>query len=157
MFIIQRRQAHKNNFGFSLIEVIIAVAIGITAALVLTTTSINGLDEIRSARQRERLHSNAIYITDTLTHWIKQSASIFVPDPQTLEITVPNPMTTKTIALNGTEITLDTVPVTTHDIEVTNLVFIQLERSVQINFTLKSANSDETFSAQTTVAKRSPL
>ena len=139
--------------GFTLIETLVALGIGVSVATMLTLVASAGLKHARSARRVERLQTNAVHLSDVLTYWVKQGEYLQVPTPTRLEIILPD-FTVKTIEKQGIRATLDGVAITTDDAEVSYILFQNLPASVRVGFALQAAGSTETFSATTTVAKR---
>ena len=147
---------HKKNWrenGFTLLETLIALALGAMISLVIVITVSAGLKSIRDANETERLHSDSTFIAATLTYWIKQSQAMATPNPTTLNLTLFD-ASTKSFALDGVDLELDGARINTEDSEVERIEFTKLARSVRVSFTLRSPNSGLTISATSTVAQR---
>lgn len=145
----------KNKTGFTLIETIVGVALGILVITTIMAVVTAGIIHIRVIRHFERLHSNAIFLVNTLTYWVKQGDALSVTStPPILEIRLSPPSPPKIVTQNGDNITIDGVVFNSNDIQLTNLAFTKMPRSVQVNFTLKTKGANETFSATTTIAQR---
>ena len=142
--------------GFTLIEVILVLGLSIVIATILTLVTAAGLKNIRAARRLERLHSNALFVSDALTFWIKQGEMFTLPAASTLQITLPD-SSIKTVAKGGGHVTLNNAVLTTDDTEVTNLFFTRFARSIRVNLALRAENSNETLSVTTTIAQRNSL
>lgn len=150
MYTMHRKTSAR---GFTLIEVIVGLTIGVVIATVLTLTVSTGLRSMRGAKHRERLHANAVFLTNALDHWVKQGVLLQTPTPSTLAILLPD-SSTKTIAKTGNRVTLDGNALTSDDVVVSGLVFSRMTRSVRIAFSMQKAGSSEIFSVTTTVAQR---
>lgn len=147
------RNSPKSGAGFTLIETIVALALGLLVTVMVLSVFSSGLSRIKDVKNTESLHSNAVFLFNTLTYWIKQSKDLNVTPPSELEIVLPSSskIITKTA---DNKITLNGLQLNTDDIEVTTLTFTPLAKSVQINFKLQTKNGDKTFSATTTIAQR---
>lgn len=143
----------KKYEGFTLIETITALAIGLFLVAIIVLVVTPGLGHIRQTKSTERLHANAIYVANTLSHWVKQGENLAVPAPDTLAIRLPD-LTVKTITKTGNQITLDGAPLLSDNVLVTSLAFTNMAHSVQVTFDLESAASDQTLSITTTMAQR---
>src|SRR3989344_792237 len=150
-----RVQPFDKRAGFSMIELLVALSLSVMTATGLTLTMTQGVKNIRAIQRANRLNANAEFVASTLTYWVKQSAQISSPAASTLDLTLGD-FSHKTIALTGTNITLDGSAITGNDIEINNLAFTALKKSVRISYTLKAKNAKETLSVTTTVAQRSP-
>ena len=137
--------------GFTLIETIITLVLSVALTVLVVGTMIAGLNGIYKTRELERLHANAVVLSDAVSYWVRRGESFDVPDPATLVITLPD-ASTKTIAYAGGAITVEGTPVTTSDIVVSSVEFTELTRSVRFSFTLVS--DEETFSATSSAALR---
>ena len=148
---------HKpKNSGLTIIETILTITIGVTAAAFMTLTAIAGIKSIRDEKKSERLHANATHIVETFTYLVKQGKTISVPDTSTLTITLPD-FSTKTITLSGNRLTVAGEPVTSNDVRISQITFTKLARSVRMSFTLATPDGQKTFSATTTSAERNIL
>ncbi|MDP2676664.1 MAG: prepilin-type N-terminal cleavage/methylation domain-containing protein [bacterium] len=146
-------RANTKKKGFTLIETIIAISIGMFVAIMLATISTAGLKQIRHSYNSQRLHANAVFIVDAFTYWTKQARDLSTPSANTLTIELEDG-TIKTLTEIDDAITLDGNAITTDDITITSIVFTKLARSAQIDFTMQREGYDETFSVTTTVAMR---
>ncbi len=147
------KRINKNMSGFTLMEVIIAMSLGILTGLMIIAIITPGLRYVRTVKRIEHLHSNAIFLLNKFDYWIKQGGDLEVVNPSTLEIKFPD-NSTKELTKNGENITFDGLVFNADDIEVTELNFNKLNRSVRVNFTLQIEGTDEIFSATTTIAQR---
>jgi hypothetical protein len=101
----------------------------------------------------ELLHTNSSQLVDVLTYWIKKSKSINVVSPDSVAIVLPDD-TTKLFSNTSGRLLIDGVPITTEDIEVTNIEFTGMPRSLRMAFELKAKEGEESIAATTTIAKR---
>lgn len=156
---------HHKKSGFTLIEMLVAMSIGLLITITVTAVAISSLKYVRTARALERLHSNAFYITDTISNLIKQSASTTVPGLTTLKVTAPD-LTTKTITLAGGQITIDTTPITYLTSTDVSVLYFRVVpalnanhtiNSIRVGFTLKSVSQGKIFFATTTFARRNSI
>ena len=153
----QTTQKHKfKNSGLTILETILTITIGVTAAVFMTLTAIAGIKSIRDEKKSERLHANATHIVETVTYLVKQGKIISVPNASTLTVTLPD-FSTKTVTLSGNRLTVDGEAITSNDIKLSEITFIKLARSVQMAFTLTTQDGQKIFSATTTVAERNTL
>lgn len=142
---------NTNKKGFTLVETLVAITLGVMISVAAITLFVSGLQHIQLAKRLSYLQANATFLTNTLDYWIKQSEGLET-DSSYLQITLPGD--DKLIALEDSDITINGVPFNDDKIEVLSLSFNKLENSVQINFTLKVENSSEEMALQTTIAKR---
>lgn len=144
--------------GFTLIEAIIALAIGSFVATMIVMVITLGIRQVHTTKRVERLHANAVYLSSTLTYWIKQAEMLTVSTLPThsLKIRLPD-SSTITILKSGNKIARDSQNLTTDDVEVVELTFQKVSNSVRIGFTLKSTGFDETLSTTSTISKRNGL
>lgn len=148
------RHLRHAEAGISLIEIVVALGIGVTVASMLTIITTGALKHVRLIKQIQRLQANATVLADTTTYWVKQGADLDVPSSTTLEISLPD-SSTRVFAKNGARVTLDGNALTTDDIEVTHLRFTRMARSLRVAFTLKTSREPiESLSATTTIAQR---
>ena len=149
-------QKLKKESGFTLMEVIIALGISFWIATMVILVTVGGLRNIRTMKTWESLHSNALFLTDVITYWVKQADQLEITSPSQLQITLPN-YSVKLIEKTADKITIDGGELIDDDVQVTELNFTHMERSVRINFTLKGENSNEIITVNTTVAQRNTL
>lgn len=154
--IIQACREHTNkNYtkGFSLIESVIAISLGIFVAVALTTITVYGLKNAKGLKEKERLYSSANFFTQRTAYFMKQAKSFEVTPPSTLKVVLPD----KTIIVekSGSDILIEGEKVNASGVMAENLNFTPMQRSVRINFILRSGA--ETFSGTTTVARRNTL
>ena len=148
---------HETNCsGLTILETILTITIGVTAAVFMTLTAIAGIKSIRDEKKTERLHANATHIVETVTYLVKQGKIISVPNTFTLTVTLPD-FSTKTVTLSGNRLTVGGETITSADVKLSQVAFIKLARSIQMAFTLSSQDGQKTFSATTTVAERNTL
>ena len=153
----------KNNNpatkGFTLVEVIVALGIGILIMTTFMAVTASGFRNIRTISQTKELHANAVYILNTLTCDIKQAENLNVLDLSTLEIKLSDSTIEikQEIKLDGSgyyNITKDGNSLNSSDIKITNLEFIKLQKSVRINFTIESISGEVSLPITTTIAQR---
>jgi len=143
--------------GFTLVEVMMGLGISFWVATMIILVTVGGLRNIRTIKDWENLHSNALFLTDVIAYWVKQADQLEVASPSQLQITLPN-YSVKTIEKTAdNKITIDGGELTDNNVQVTQLNFTHIGRSVRINFTLKGKNSTEVISVNTTIAQRNTL
>lgn len=67
-------------------ETLIVVTLGLLISVVTISIFVSGLKNIQATKQLARLHSNAIFLSNTLNYWVKRGETINIVDPQTIEI-----------------------------------------------------------------------
>jgi len=144
---------NKNSDGFTLLETLVAVAIGVAVSLIMVISMSFGLKSIRASNDLERLHADSVFIANILGYWIKQARVIDSPDSATLAITLYD-STVKTFTHTGDNLELDGRRVNTEDSLVEDWEFTELANSARFSFTLRSPKSGIKFSATSTVARR---
>ncbi len=152
---------HKTNFkkGFTLLELMVALGVGLMIATIVLTTVTIGLRAAQTARRMQKLHSDAIYITDQLAYWMKQSKNFVVSGSgnNTLKVTLKDDtvqtVTLQTVSGEG-KIIVNGIAITNSSTNVTALSFSALAKSVLINSTLQSGTTTNQYSFRTTIAQR---
>lgn len=139
--------------GFTLVEVIVSLAIMAFVAPMTIYIVSTGTKHIRSLNDTQQLTADAHFILDTFTYWTKQAKSVNASTPSTLRVRLIDG-SEKTFTASGTAIFLDTTSLTTDDTEVLSLAFTQLMRSVRIEFQLRSKHSGTQLPITTTVSLR---
>lgn len=151
-----KSQKNALNYGFSLIESLFAIAIGVMVAIAVTGVSIQGLKDVRSLKRTERLHADAQFLSDEIGSAMRQAIRIEVPSSTELRAILPSK--TMVFQKTGDTITLDDngdiYDIISDSTLVNELKFEGFPRSVRYAFTLRSASGAETFSATTTAAQR---
>ena len=143
----------KSGAGFTLIEIIIGLSLGVLVITTMTSIGVLSLKHLRTIEHTQSLHSNAIFLLNTITYWAKQGKNLSLTAPSTLQVELPN-SSLKEIAKNGDRIEINGAAFTPDNIEVTALSFTKMAHSVQVDLTLKVKGTEETFSAKTTIAQR---
>jgi len=150
----------KKMRGFTLIETIVGLFLGILIIIIFTDVIAWGIFKINTIKNLEKLHSNAIFLVNNFNYWIKQAenldatSSTGLPPYDTLNIKFPDSSTT-TIKKVNNSIVIGNTTSTTPDIEVQELAFTKMARSVQISLTINATGTNNaTFTAKTTVAQR---
>src|SRR4030043_546498 len=143
----------KNKSGFTLVETLVVINLGLLISVTAIAIFVSGLKQIQSARNLTDLHSNAIFLSNTINYWVKQGKNLSLPSPNVLEITLPD-SSFKMITRENNNLTIDGSVFNLNNIEVTQLSFDKLEKSVRISFTLRMKKSGETFSLKTTISQR---
>lgn len=135
----------KKNSGFTLIETIVALGLGLITAAMVMTVFTTGLKHIRGIKDGEALNSNAIFFLNTAGYWIKQGESFQITtEPsglQKLDITLPSDI--KTIDKNAFG---------DNDINVTKLTFTKMAKSIRLTFKIEKGS--EKLEGATTIAQR---
>ena len=134
----------KNEQGFTLMETIVALGIGLLANTMIFYIFTLGLKNIRTIKNTESLHSNANFFLNTLTYWIKQGKNLEVlpaSPGNILEITLPDNSTT---TIDKSLLEINGVSATT--------TFKKMEKSIQLNFIIQKGSAST--SATTTIAQR---
>jgi type II secretory pathway pseudopilin PulG len=141
-----------NNKGFTLVETIVAITLGVVVSIAAIGLFVSGLQHIRQAKELSYLQSNATFITNTFDYMVKQAETL-EPKGESAVLMVDG----KTIARNGDDIIINNgvngAPLNDKKAKVSDLHFIILDNSVQVCFTLQT-NTGEEMSLQTTIAKR---
>jgi len=152
-YINTHRKNKAGGGGFTLIETLVTLCLGVIVASILTVVTLRGLAVIQTTKQKERLHANAVFFFSTVSYWIKQGKSFAVPNASSIVITLSDG-TTKTIMKNGGKVTLDAVAITTDDVLVQNISFTEMTNSFRVGLDVKTSDSGEQFLGTTTIATR---
>ena len=141
----------KSGAGFTLIELILAIAISLVVVTVLLAVSINGLKYIREIKTRERLQTEADYLINKLSYSIRQ-AEVLEVFPGGTRLRVIKDSGEDIFAKDGDKFELNDISLIATDTRITNLVFTSKDNSVKLDITLNRRDSE--FSFKTTLAKR---
>jgi type II secretory pathway pseudopilin PulG len=142
--------------GFTLLETLLVITLGLLISLITVAIFTSGLKQIQEIKDLAQLHSNAIFLSNTLSYWVKQGESLNTPSDSTLEIVFPD-SSLKTISQQDENILIDGATFNASNIEITNLSFSRLARSVKVEFTLRIKGTEKTLSTKTTIAQRNNL
>jgi prepilin-type N-terminal cleavage/methylation domain-containing protein len=142
--------------GFTLLETLIALAIGAVVAGILAIVTSVGIAHIRKAKRVERLQANAVFIANAFSYWTRQGLLASTPSSTQLNLIVPTATSTRVLVFkkDGNRVTLDGAALTTDDVRMERLSLRALPRSVRMGFTLRVQNGSESLSATTTQALR---
>ena len=147
----------RRSGGFTLLEVLIALSIGIVVATVFTLFVSSGFARMRTSRRLARAQANIGYVAETLGYWVKQGLLLQTPSSEELRVTVPTATSSRTIIFKktGMRVTMDGAALTTDDVEVTGLTFRNFQRSVRFSISARSkADPAIALSATSTAARR---
>lgn len=151
--MIIKRLFKNSDPGFTLMETIVALGLGILVMTAIMAVVIPGLENIRYITRVEQLHVNAVFLLNTLTYWIKQAEELNVPSASLLEIKLSE-STVKTVKKDGNNIIIDGVPFNADKVEITGLNFTEMPKSVRVNLIIKTKGGDEELPIITTIAQR---
>ncbi|MDX1608261.1 MAG: prepilin-type N-terminal cleavage/methylation domain-containing protein [Candidatus Spechtbacterales bacterium] len=151
MYIINK----KNKAGFTLIETLVSLAIGLVISGVTAAILVSGFANVRHAKTEERLHANTVRVTDSLTYLIKDSDRLEI-NSNILEIHLPSGET-KDVELQDGRIMIGGEALTDSSINVTSLSFESVEGSIRLSFIMESESGNDSLSTTTTIAKRNKL
>ena len=144
----------KNKSGFTLIETIVALALGSLIVFVIMSVVVSGIKQSASIKRTVKLHSEAAFLIDNLNYLIKQGKDIEVKGVKDiLEITFID-YSKKEIKKEAAEIKIDNISFVDENIEVKELQFTEMASSVRIKITLESKIGGEKISISTTIAYR---
>lgn len=142
--------------GFTLIEVVVSLALGVVVALMILVIVSVGLKNTRSFNRVERVHAGASQFSDVLTYWVKQASDVKVPAGDELVLTLPDG-TKKTFKKDGENITLEGNGILSPDVEILSLAVTKLSRSVRLSVELKVKSGEENLEFIVTAAQRNSL
>jgi prepilin-type N-terminal cleavage/methylation domain-containing protein len=154
-FFLYNKKAQE---GFTMMEMLVAIAIGMAVGLTVTLVATNGLKSMRYIRNLERLHASAGYINENFSYWVKEAQTINVSGSTMISV-LPDG-TQKEFKLQGNNLLIDNVsiiPAQTAKLRMvaSNLTFYNKPASVRISYTLTNElNSSETLNISTTIARR---
>lgn len=150
-----RRYLHNQESGFSLIELVIALAVGLIVSGIVIGASVNTLRDIRAVKAAERLHANTVFFIDSVNPLVKQATemSLVSGNPEKLEFTFSD-LSHTIIEKSGDTILLNGTPMLSSDILVQSLIFTDMPRSVKISASLQERRSGKIFMFSTTIAQR---
>ena len=147
-------ESRRSNRGFTLIETLVSLGLGVLVAAILGMTIVQGFSSMKRTQQKERLHSHALVFTESLQYWIKRGSDLVVSELGTkLEVSLPD-SSIKIIEKVGDDILIDGTSLTPSDIKISELKFIKVSHSIRVAFTFVSEDSENSLSATTTVSQR---
>lgn len=140
----------KIKSGFTLLETVVSISLGLLVMMMVLTIFTQGLTQIRNVSNNQSLISNADFIINNLDYWIKKATNISA-NPSTLTLTLPS--STKTIEMDSNnDILMDGTPLNTDGVKLNSLNFEKMARSVKISFELEKGG--QTLLVSTTIAQR---
>lgn len=149
--------SQKKNKGFTLIESVIAIGLGLIAVSMIISFIIPSLRHLAEIKRRETLHSNALFLLSTFNFWIRQGERVEIPDSSTVEVRLPD-SSVKTIERKKDEeekfnVYLNDKILNTKEVEIENLKFTQAPASIKVDLDLKGEDGTS-YSFSTTIANR---
>jgi len=132
----------KNEHGFTLIETIVALGIGLLATTMVFYIFTLGLKNIQEIKYTQALNSSAIFFLDRATYLIKQGENFDTSDSNRLIIDGGTP----------NEISIDNLFFTANNIDTATTTFTGMTKSIRINFIIQEGS--KILSATTTIAQR---
>jgi len=145
----------KNNKGFTIIELLVALSVG-TAILGVTILVVaNGISNIRDIKYIERLHANTVHIVNEIRYAVSQAETLTLVNATELNVRFPD-YTTTDIILDGNRIKIAGNTITDNSVRVTDLNFSVVGGSVRIAMQLETGSvlSPRSYSVNTTIAQR---
>jgi hypothetical protein len=147
------RRGGAGEQGFTLVETILALSLGVLIVLGTTQIFIEGLSHIRGVRAQALLTSDAGYMVQMIRNELFGAES-FSASSDTVDIVSGGDARTFSRS-DDNRLTLDDAFVTREGVVVTSLVFTDVGESLRIQFTLNSGpRTNKTFTGQNTLALR---
>lgn len=134
----------KNEHGFTLMETIVALGIGLLATTMIFYIFTAGLKNIQEIKDTQILNSSAIFFIDRTTYLIKQGENFSTTTDGSIE--------KLNFFINGDPEEIGSSTFGSYNIDVTKLKFALMASSTQLNFTIEKGSNK--LSGQTTVAQR---
>jgi prepilin-type N-terminal cleavage/methylation domain-containing protein len=134
----------KNKRGFTLMETIVALGIGLLATTMIFYIFTLGLKNVEEIKNTQALNSSAIFFIDRATYLIKQGGNFSTTTDGSIE--------KLNFFINGDSEEIASSTFGSYDIDVTKLKFALMARSIQLTFTIEK--DSKTLSGQTTIAQR---
>ncbi len=142
----------KKNSGFTLIETLVAMTLGVLIMVMVMTTIVPSIKYVRSIKNTEKLHSEIVFFIDNLTYWIKQSNNLDA-DQSNLTINFLDKPALE-IKEDSGKIKVNGENFIDERINITNLNFTKISDSVRVNLSMEINGSHENISITTTISKR---
>lgn len=163
----------NNQKGITIIETIIAMAIGVVVITLLMMIVTQGLGYIRKIQEQERLQANAIFVTDKMAYWVRQAKGfssdedledgsdcdsdgdklcvVLRDDPEDADDLEAKIFEEDDINDN---ITFEGNHLISDGVKVTSLNFTALGHSIRVDFVLESKSGEVQLPITTTFAQR---
>ena len=163
MYLTSIRSKKISQSGFTLVETLAAIGIGVMVALFVVMIATDTLKATAQIHESERLHADVMHITTKMSYYIKQSRQISeFDDSSGFTLSIPKfsapgvlegidhieiKHENDSIDIAGDRISGDNLEIVDFFAEVVN-------NSVQIRFSIKYKGSDRDYSFTTTLARR---
>ena len=149
--------ANAAQSGFTLIETITALALGVFVAMFVTTIAINTLVSTAELKESERLHADVMHMTSRIGYLIKQSAEIEEVSSSEIRLRMPLGHALDEVVIefstSESEILIDGESVLRDEIMITGS-FEGAQNSVRLEFSVNYEGSDREHEFTTTLARR---
>lgn len=156
MYLTSIRSKKISQSGFTLVETLAAIGIGVMVALFVVVIATDTLKATAQIHESERLHADVMHITTKMSHLIKQSRSIEGADSSGITLGMPgfSLMRIEVGTEDDSKIEIDGENILNEDLEIVDFSAEKVNNSVQIRFSIKYKGSDRDYSFTTTLARR---
>ena len=149
--------ANTAQSGFTLIETITALALGVFVAMFVTTIAINTLISTAELKESERLHADMMHMTSRVGYLIKQSAEIEGVSSSEIRLRMPFGHALDEVVIefsdSESELLIDGESVLRDEIKIAGS-FEGAQNSVRLEFVVNYEGSDREHKFTTTLARR---
>lgn len=147
---------HKRPQGFTLVELLVYIAVSTVALLVFVTFMVDVSRSAARARIVQELHQNAQFALDRLNREVR-SATAVDPSSDASSLVLSTASGIETFTLAGNAVTLNGEPLTSGNVKVTALQFSYAAPTVTVQLHAEehtSAASPQAIDLQTTLVPR---
>ena len=162
MYINTKIKHISGRSGFTLVETLVAVAIGVMVALFVIMIATDTLTTTRDIKNSERLHVDVMHMTSKMSYLIKQSRRIESDNPSGFTLFILRYADDGTllgedeveIKHENSRILIDGENITAEDMEVKSFEVKKVENSVRMVFNVKYSGGGREYDFVTTLSGR---
>ena len=162
MYTNIKTKSFLKSSGFTLVETVVSIGIGVMVALFVVFIATDTLKTTVDIKSSERLHVDVMHITTNMSYLIKQSRRIESDDISSFTLFIlkfdedGDLLGEDEVEVkheNG-RILIDGVSITNDDVEITAFEVKKVESSVRIVFNVKYSGGDKEHVFTTTLSRR---
>lgn len=169
MYTTSKIRSVSKSTGFTLVETIVAITIGVMVAMFVMTIAVETLKTTTEIKHSERLHVDVMHITNKLSYFVKQSRRIEESDDfsgftlfilkfnEEGDLLGEDEVEIKhedgSILIDDDSVS-DNDSIMSENVEITVFEVKKVESSVRIVFNIKYSGGDKEYGFVTTLSSR---